>query len=114
MILETGKFWNLSNPEKPLGLMSIDSDLTYDINLYNWLSDIKGSLKSATMDTHDFFSGEAVIIDTVVILRIYLEQAKWTLVDPSEKYSVTLRWVSDDASGNRKDSRSFFFKVYQR
>lgn len=114
MPLVTGNFWNTHDPDKPSGVMSFDADLVYPIELAGWLSSVGGTLKTVTAEGYGLFDTQVVKIGTVAMVRVSLPQAKWGSITPFTKYPFTVRYESDDASGNQKDSRSFWLSVLQR
>ncbi len=103
--MTTGSYWDVSNPDKPVGVLDPDEIKHIPYDFSEWLTGEGATYDSHTLESDDEMSAEDVAVeDGVILVRVKTtESAKL-----GEKYGVTCLC---QASDGQKKSKTLFFKI---
>lgn len=106
----TGDFWNTYDPARPWGLFDPDSELSFPIEIDDWLSKM-----ATTYASHSVIADSPlecvsdVYVDGVITVRIAL--AAGARYMQGKKYPFTIRVVGADG---QQDDRTLWLKLMPR
>lgn len=98
-------FWDVANPDKPVGVKDPNAILDYPISFASWLNDISDTYQShvvivsggITCTSSSYASG---------VITVFISGGT-----VGEKASFTVRIVT---AGGRTDDRTFYLKIKER
>lgn len=109
--MATSDYWNVTNPNKPWGIMDPQAILDFPIDFSDWLQEIGANYSSHLIDVDGPLNlVQSSESDGVITLRL-----STTAYDPDDhlgnKYAVNIHVVADDG---QEDERTVWIKLVER
>lgn len=111
MTMQTGAFWNTSNPAKPWGLFDPDAKLVFPISWADWATDMGVAIRECLLLANPVFelAKPLQVIEGVAFIRLQIKAG--AVYEPGDKYPFTCRAIAMD---DQQDDRTFWLKVGDR